>query len=79
MIRGIFLALFGLTLVLNASTVRASEPNACEVDCPEGKVKVSFADGNEARCVCQDIGAGMDETPTGEINCSDPEDDGTCE
>ena len=37
------------------------QPVACDSSCPEGKVMVSFADGNNATCVCQEPAA-MDPT-----------------
>ncbi|GEM_PF-2486407 len=37
----------------------------CEVECPEGQNKVTFADGNNTRCVCVDPSSGMQESPSG--------------
>lgn len=56
--------------------VQADE--SCDQPCPDGKVKSSFADGNNASCVCLDEGAGMQPTNEEEINCDNPDDDGDC-
>lgn len=37
----------------------------CEEECPTGQNKVTFADGNQARCVCVDPASGMHESPSG--------------
>lgn len=33
--------------------------NSCEEPCPEGKVRISYADGNHVDCQCVDPGTGM--------------------
>ena len=69
----------GLSLFVSGSLAFASETDSCASECPSGQVQVSFGDGNSARCVCQEQGAAMEETSASEIDCTDPEDDGTCE
>ncbi len=67
------------SMFLVASSAFASGGESCSQTCPSGQVLVSFADGNNATCMCQDIGATMTDTVVTEINCNDPEDDGSCE
>lgn len=50
-----------LVTILFASFALAN----CEEECPEGQNKVTFADGNQARCVCVEPGSGMTESPSG--------------
>mgnify|MGYP000603708206 CR=1 FL=1 len=68
-----------LASLVFASSALAEGQDSCSQSCPSGQVLVSFADGNNATCVCQEIGAAMEDSPVSEINCSDPEDDGSCE
>jgi len=73
------LTFLSLVLLLGSTNAFASGEESCSQTCPSGQVLVSFADGNSANCLCQEQGSAMVETPADEINCNDPEDDGSCE
>lgn len=73
----LLLSMLAVTLLFSSSAL--AEGDSCNQSCPSGQVLVSFADGNNATCLCQDIGATMSDTAEVEINCNDPEDDGSCE
>ena len=73
----LLLSVLAVTLFVSSSAM--ADEDSCSQSCPSGQVLVSFADGNNATCLCQDIGATMSDTPEVTINCNDPEDDGSCE
>lgn len=50
------LALLVLMLAASASPALA---DSCEQECPDGKVRISYADGNHVECQCVDPGEGM--------------------
>ena len=55
-------ALLLATVVVTApALVWADDSVDCGTSCPSGKVMVSYADGNNATCYCQDAAA-MNET-----------------
>lgn len=54
------LVLFG-ALVSSAQIAKADDD--CNNDCPDGKVKSSFLDGQHVSCLCVDPGAGMSDNP----------------
>lgn len=54
--------IIALFAALPATQALADDPNYCTEECPDGKVKVSFSDGNKATCVCVEPGPGMQET-----------------
>lgn len=45
----------------SAQIVRADDD--CNAECPEGKVKSSFLDGQHVTCMCIDPGAAMEDNP----------------
>ena len=54
------LVLFSAVLC-SAQIARADED--CDSECPEGKVKSSFLDGQHVTCMCVDPGSGMEDNP----------------
>ena len=73
------------SLFINASSLYADEEEttqedaSCQVECPEGQSRVSFADGGRVSCVCSDATSGMVETPEVTAPCTDANDDGQCD
>lgn len=51
--------LVGAMILLTAGAALADEEVACDSTCSDGKVMVSFSDGNHAHCLCQAPGDGM--------------------
>lgn len=87
--KNISIALFGaVALFANVSILYADEEvvvepvtledASCQVECPEGQSRVSFADGARVSCVCAANTSGMVDTPEEVAACSDPDDDGVC-
>jgi|GEM_PF-3324205 len=66
-------ALFCLPTVVRAE-------DSCQQPCPDGKVRISFADGNHTTCLCVEPGSEMVPTnPEGGPTCNDADDDGVCD
>ena len=68
-----------LSIMFSLAPVAWAEVD-CNSECPDGKVKVSFADGNHTSCMCVDASEGME--PTNEVGgptCADADDDGECD
>lgn len=56
------------------------EDGSCQNQCPEGQVKVTFADGAKVSCACSEQSTGMVETVESEGGgCADANDDGACD
>ncbi len=56
------------------------EDASCQSECPEGQVKVTFADGSKVSCACTEASTGMVETVEGEGGgCVDADDNGVCD
>lgn len=54
------------------------EDASCQIECPNGQSKVTFADGGRVSCVCSEAATVMVETPEEAAPCEDPNDDGVC-
>lgn len=68
-----------LILPVMTSHVYASGEESCELTCPDGQVLVSFADGNNRRCICREEGGSMAAVEEQNVECIDENDDGVCE
>lgn len=64
------LALSILSLPLLTANIALAD--SCEEACPDGQVRVSFADGQDASCICTDPGTAMNDDTT-----ENPEGDGS--
>jgi hypothetical protein len=56
-----------------------AEDSSCQIECPVGQVKISFADGNKVACVCSEESTAMVDTPETVASCEDSNDDGNCD
>ena len=56
-----YLAVLSLFILASFNICYAEDTVACTSTCPDGKVVVSYADGNNTTCVCEPA-AEMDET-----------------
>ena len=57
-----------LAVMVFAALVAFASPPAfadedCAADCPDGKIRSSFLDGQHVTCMCVEPGAGMDPDP----------------
>lgn len=57
------LAILALFLALASSVQIARADDDCAAECPEGKVKSSFLDGQHVTCMCIEPGAAMEDNP----------------
>ena len=77
----LIVAQFGIAVSVYAQEESPTtvEDASCQVQCPEGQAKISFADGNRVNCVCSEAATEMHVTPEEVASCPDANDDGQCD
>lgn len=68
-----------VSLAFAVSTPCFAEGDTCSQSCDEGKVLVSFGDGNQSTCLCVEQGSPMEPSVEAiSTGCFDHEDNGSC-